>query len=205
MNPLLILSVLAVASVVLKPGALKNSADNPAHSPLVNKLTVASSFSNPKVIKTPVAVLGISDKANWDEDREVGKGKNSVVSQKATEMLIAALLRSGQCEIVNQGDCRYLSNREGGTKEEQLIDSDPCLKGDGPSTAKYVIQGLITDYGYEVITIEFDSDSGEKGDRIKYARARLAIDLRITDARTGEVIKALSLRDELRDVWVEGG
>jgi len=186
MNPLLILAAIVVIATVLKPASLNKSVDNSTYSPAANTSSVESSASNSNVIiekrsnlslplqKTPLFVSGVSDKTNRYEDNGVGEGESRGVSREATEMLIDALLRSGQCEIVNQED-----------------------------SAKYFVRGVITEYGCEVITKEGASGIEGKEDPIKYARARAAIDLRITDAATAEIIKTVSMRDEIIGKWVE--
>lgn len=184
MNPLLILVGIVIMSAVLKPVTLNRSVDNPTHSRLANESTIELSTSNTNAIKTPLVVFELSDRTAWQEDSEV-------VSQKATQMLIGALLRSGQCEIINEGDFQYPP------KEEKATGKDLSSAATGLSEAKYVVQGVITDYGCEVIATGANPDSEEKEDPVNYTRARAAIDLRITDARTAEIIKILSMRDEI--------
>jgi len=195
MNPLLILVGIVIMSAVLKPATLNTSVDNPTHSRLANKSTVELSTSNTNVIKTPLVVFELSDRTAWQEDSE--DRNNRIVSQKATETLITALLRSGQCEVINQADFAYLSNPQKKTTEEEAAEENPSSEKNGLSEARYVVHGVITDYDNEVISIEMDSNSEEKQNSVKYARARAAIDLRITDARTAEIIKILSMRDEI--------
>lgn len=190
MNPLLILVGIVIMSAVLKPATLNTSVDNPTHSRLANKSTVELSTSNTNAIKTPLVVFEVSDRTAWQED-------SKVVSQKVTQMLIGALLRSGQCEIINQADFAYLFNPQKKTTEEKAAGKNPSYERNRLSEAKYVVQGVITDYGCEVIATGANPDSEEKEDPVNYTRARAAIDLRITDARTAEIIKILSMRDEI--------
>lgn len=101
MNLLLILVGILAISVVFKPSALDRS-----------------------LSKTPLVVFELSDRTAWQEDSEV-------VSWKATQMLIGALLRSGQCEIINEGDFQYLP------KEEKAAGKNPSSERNRLSEAKY--------------------------------------------------------------------
>lgn len=217
MNPLLILAAIVVMSTVLNPAVFNTSDDNAVHSGLINKSSVDSSVLKTRVIieelstlpalfrQTPLTVSEMSDETSQHKDKEARETEYKRISQKATEMLVGALLRSGQCEIINQVDFWYLSEPRKETKGGDLAGKNCGSKTNELGKAKYFIRGMITDYGCGVISIETPSESEEKQNSIKYARARAAIDLRITDARTAEITKTLSMRDEIIGQGVESG
>ncbi len=115
-------------TAALKPAALNKSTDNPANSPVSNKSIVASSALNTKIVtevvkkkmsnspvpfqETFLASPQLSDKTPQYKNNEPEKGKNKVASSEASEMPIADTIPSGQCEIGDQGEPPYLSNRE---------------------------------------------------------------------------------------------
>jgi len=139
----------------------------------------------------------MSDEPSQHKDKEARETEHKRIFQKATKMLINALIASEQCEIINQVDFWYPSESRKETKGGYLAGKNSGSKTNKLGKAKYFIRGMITDYGCKLITKETNSDSQEKENPVKYAQARAAIDLRVTDARTAEIIKILSMKDEI--------
>ena len=142
--------------------------------------------------KPAIAVLKIPDKTGGRTDTN-----SSIVSQGATDMLITALKRSRQFTILDRINNNYIS------QEQKLQENNLLASGDNPSLdqltgADYFISGAVTEY-------QVDKKSGGTGLTIaglggskQYAIASTAIDLRVIDSTTGEVVWSRSLRDQIK-------
>jgi len=145
--------------------------------------------------KIPVAVYSIEDKTGkFMENTHVSNSR--VVTQGATEMLITALTRSRQFIVLDRVQFQRVLN------EQNLRIQKRLAKGEGPGIgaltgAKYIIQGAITEYDVDMRTGGIGLKIAGKGGSTQYAKASCAIDLRVTDTTTGEVIWAKSLKKEI--------
>lgn len=141
--------------------------------------------------KPSVAVYNISDKTG--QRQETG---SAVVTQGATDMLITAMARSRQFKVLDRTNLGDFMN------EQQLQNEDRLASGEGPDIgeltgADYVLNGAITEY-------QVDKETGGTGFAIagvggskEKAVASTAIDLRLVDTTTAEVVWARSLKDEI--------
>ncbi|MGP3779483.1 CsgG/HfaB family protein [Halanaerobium saccharolyticum] len=141
--------------------------------------------------KHQVAIYDIKDKTG--QYSEIG---SMVVSQGATEMLITALIRSRQFKVLDRVN---LSNF---MTEQSLVEQDRTTGNDGPATgeltgAHYVIDGAITEYQIDKKTGGLGLVIAGKGGQQEYAVASCAVDLRVTDTTSGEVVWAKSLKKEI--------
>lgn len=141
--------------------------------------------------KIPVAVYSIEDKTGQYTD--LG---STVVSQGATEMLITALMRSRQFTVLDRAKMQNVIS------EQNLQTNNRLATGSSPligllTGARYIIEGAVTEYQVDKDTGGFGLVIGGKGGTTQYARASCAIDLRITDTSTGEVVWAESLKKEI--------
>jgi len=145
--------------------------------------------------KVPIAVYSILDKTGqFKEDGHMSQSR--VVTQGATEMLITALMRSRQFAVLDRVQFQRILN------EQNLGQQKRIVPGEGPKIgaltgADYIIEGAITEYDVDIGTGGLGLKIAGKGGSTKYARASCAIDIRVTDTTTGEVIWAKSLKKEI--------
>lgn len=141
--------------------------------------------------KHKIAIYEIEDKTG-----QYNENGSPIVSQGATEMLITALIRSRQFEVLDRADFSNFMT------EQNLVSNDRVAEGEGPSIgaltgAEYVISGAVTEYQIDKNTGGLGLRIAGKGGQTEYAVASCAIDLRITDTSSGEVVWAKSLKKEI--------
>lgn len=146
------------------------------------------------VHKPAIAVYMIEDKTG--QNKVEGGAVSRVVSQGATEMLISALVRSRQFVVLDRVRFNDV------IQEQNLQTSGRLLPGTGPEIGKmvgadYILSGAVTEYQVDMETGGLGLVIAGKGGSTEYARATTAIDLRLTDVATGEVVWAESLRGEI--------
>jgi len=144
--------------------------------------------------KIPIAIYAITDSTG--QFKADGGASSTVVTQGATEMLITALQRSRQFVVLDRVRFVDLIN------EQNLVASNRVVPGQGPELGaligpKYMISGSITEYQVSKETRGIGLIIGGKGGTQEYAKATVALDLRVTHLSTGEVIWAESLRGEI--------
>ena len=147
--------------------------------------------------KSAIAVFKIVDKTG--ERKATG---SSVVSQGATDMLITALVRSRHFDVLD----RVVDNNI--MQEQDLQKNNLLASGDNPDAnqlkgADYFITGAVTQY-------QVDKKTGGTGIKIaglggssEYAIATTAIDLRLIDSTSGEVVWARSLKEKIKGKKVD--
>ena len=145
--------------------------------------------------KIPVAVYHISDSTGQFKGDRTGVS-SSVVTQGATEMLITALQRSRQFIVLDRARFGDFIN------EQNLVANNRIVEGQGPvigamTGSDYVISGAITEYQVDMYSGGIGLRIAGKGGSQEYARASSAIDLRVTNTTTGEVVWAESLKGEI--------
>jgi len=111
-------------------------------------------------------------------------------------MLITALMRSRQFIVLDRINFQHILN------ELNLKKKDYLARGEGPTPgallgADYIIEGAITEYDVDIKTGGLGLKIAGKGGSTKYAIATSAIDIRVTDTTTGEVVWAKSLKKEI--------
>lgn len=144
--------------------------------------------------KPAIAVYSFEDKTG--QNKVEGGAVSRVVSQGASDMLISALMRSRQFVVLD----RIRFNDV--IQEQNLQTSNRLQSGTGPAIgnltgADYVLTGAITEYQVDKETGGLGLVIAGKGGSTEYARATTAIDLRLIDTSTGEVVWAESLRGEI--------
>ena len=160
--------------------------------PNVTKATqLLAALPEPKT-KPKIAIYSINDKTGQIKD--IG---SSVVTQGATDMMITALQRSRQFIILDRVNFVNLMN------EQNLRSKGRLRQEDGPQIgqmtgADYVLSGAITEYQVDKETSGLGLKIAGLGGSNKYATAATAIDLRLTDTTTGEVVWAVSLKKEIK-------
>ena len=142
--------------------------------------------------KPAIAVYNIADKTG--QRKQTGA---SVVTQGATDMLITALVRSRQFKVLDRSRLGNFMN------EQQLQSKDRLASGEGPEIgeitgADYVIKGAITEYQVDKKTGGLGISIAGMGGSTETAIASTAIDIRLVDTTTGEVVWARSLTDEIK-------
>ncbi len=144
--------------------------------------------------KVGIAVYEIADKTG----QYVGHmgARSSVVSQGATEMVVTALKRSRQFAILDRIRFSDIMN------EKDLKRYDRLAAGEGPQLgeltgADYVLSGAVTEYQVDRDTGGLGLTVAGRGGSVEFARATCAIDLRVTDTTTGEVVWTQSLKGEI--------
>lgn len=141
--------------------------------------------------KHQLAIYGIQDKTGQYSDNG-----SPVVSQGATEMLITALMRSRQFKVLDRANFNDFMT------EQNLVVNERVEENEGPKIgqllgADYVISGAITEYQIDKKTGGLGLRIAGKGGQQEYAVASSAIDLRVTDTSSGEVVWAKSLKKEI--------
>lgn len=144
--------------------------------------------------KPTIAVYSIEDKTG--QNKVESGAVSRVVSQGASEMLVSALMRSRQFVVLD----RIRFNDV--IQEQNLQTSSRLQPGTGPGIgelvgADYILSGAITEYQVDKETGGLGLTIAGKGGSTEYARATTAIDLRLVDTATGEVVWAESLRGEI--------
>ena len=141
--------------------------------------------------KPSIAVYHIGDRTG--QVKELG---SSVVTQGATDMMITALQRSRQFRVLGRVNFSDFMN------EQNLITGDRIAAGEGPtigeiSGADYIIEGSITEYQVDTTSGGIGVSIGGIGGTNEKAVASTAIDLRLLDTTSGEVVWAQSLKGEI--------
>ena len=145
--------------------------------------------------KVPIAIYAVTDSTGQFKGDRTGVS-SSVVTQGATEMLITALNRSRQFVVLERARFGDFMN------EQNLVTNNRIVEGQGPEIgamtgANYVITGAVTEYQVDMYTGGVGLRIAGKGGSQEYARASCAIDLRVVDTTTGEIIWAESLKGEI--------
>lgn len=143
--------------------------------------------------KFAVAIYGIEDRTGQYKE-EANMSNSRAVTQGATEMLVTALMRSKQFRVIDRIEFQQLLNEQNLKLQERV--------NDGPEIgaligADYIIDGAITEYDVDRNTGGVGLKIAGKGVSKEYAKASCAIDMRVTDTSTGEVIWAKSLKKEI--------
>ena len=170
---------------------LENSSGIIASSPNVTAATQLLASLPEREDKPAVAVYSIDDRTG--QYKESG---SAVVTQGATDMMITALKRSRQFKVLDRMNFGDFMN------EQNLKTNDRLSPGQGPSIgqmtgADYVIQGAITEYQVDRNTGGVGLNIGGVGGSKEYARATTAVDLRLVDSSSGEVVWSESLKGEI--------
>ena len=170
---------------------LENSSGIIASSPNVTAATQLLASLPEREDKPAVAVYSIDDRTG--QYKESG---SAVVTQGATDMMITALKRSRQFKVLDRVNFGDFMN------EQNLKTNDRLSPGQGPSIgqmtgADYVIQGAITEYQVDRNTGGVGLNIGGVGGSKEYARATTAVDLRLVDSSSGEVVWSESLKGEI--------
>jgi curli production assembly/transport component CsgG len=141
--------------------------------------------------KPAVAVYIVADRTGKIDD-----DGSAVVTQGATDMMITALKRSRQFKVLDRVNFGDFMN------EQNLKTNDRLAGNEGPGIgemtgADYIIQGAITEYQVDRNTGGIGLNIGGVGGTKEYARATTAVDIRILDSTTGEVVWSESLKGEI--------
>jgi curli production assembly/transport component CsgG len=143
--------------------------------------------------KVRIAVYQLSDKTG--QSKAENGAVSTMVSQGSTEMLITALQRSKQFVVLDRIGLQNIMSEQNLVTSNRIKDDPPEI---GVITgADYIITGAITEY-------QVDAGSGGVGLVIagiggsqRYAVASCAIDIRLTDVSTGEVVYSESHKAEI--------
>jgi curli biogenesis system outer membrane secretion channel CsgG len=144
--------------------------------------------------RIPIAIYAITDSTG--QFKADGGASSTVVTQGSTEMLMTALQRSRQFAILDRVRFGDLMN------EQNLVSTARLAPGQGPALgaltgANHMISGSITEYQVSKETGGIGLVIAGRGGSTEYAKASVALDLRVTDLTTGEVIWADSLQGEI--------
>ena len=141
--------------------------------------------------KIAIAIYKIEDKTG---KRDVTG--STVLTQGATDMMITALHRSGQFKILDRSILANFMN------EQNLITQKRVESGEGAEIgrmlgSKYILTGAITEYQIDKKSGGLGVVIGGKGGQQEYAVASCALDLRVIDTTTAEVVWARSFKKEI--------
>lgn len=141
--------------------------------------------------KPTVAVFSIEDKTGQLKDVN-----SQVVTQGAEDMLITALKRSRQFNVLERIDGNFETELE--LQEGNLLAADTGPEMGEMTGADYIIEGAVTEYQVDFETGGLGLTVAGLGGYTQYAKASTAIDLRVVDTTSGEVVWSRSLRDEIK-------
>ncbi|MGC8717581.1 MAG: CsgG/HfaB family protein [bacterium] len=145
--------------------------------------------------KIPIAVYEVLDKTGqFKEDNNIGNSR--IVTQGATEMLITALVRSHQFAVLDRVQFQHILNEQNLRLQNRLSPGEAAKVG-VLTGAKYIIEGAITEYNVDMVIEGLGLKITGIGASGKNAKASCAIDLRLTDTTSGEVIWAKSFKKEI--------
>jgi len=204
MGPWVILIAILACTTVFKPASLDKPPEKVAAPPVINSPAMNTTEVTEKLMslpvpeeRIPVAVYGLWDKTGQYKDDQLANRKSTVVSQGASEMLITALDRSHQFIILDRVSFKNLLTEQDLRGKKRLAENNPYPEINKLIGAKYIIEGAITEYNCDVITGGTKLAIAGVGGKTKFAQATAAIDLRVTDTTTGEVLKTLSMKDKI--------
>ncbi len=141
--------------------------------------------------KPALAVYSITD--NTGQMKDMG---SSVVTQGATDMLITALQRSRQFQVLDRAGFNDFMNEQNLQTENRLSAGEGPMVGE-MTGADYIIDGSITEYQVDKKTGGIGLSIGGLGGSKEYALATTAIDLRLVETTSGEVVWAESFKGEI--------
>lgn len=170
---------------------LKN-ADNIISSD--NNVTTATQLlaSLPERSEKPhISIYAIEDKTGKRD-----MTGSPVLTQGATDMMITALLRSRQFIILDRS---FLGNF---MNEQSLVLQERTKVGSGVEvgniiSSQYIISGAITEYQIDKSSGGLGISIGGKGGQQEFALASCALDIRLINSSTGEVVWGRSFKKEL--------
>ncbi|MFW6295529.1 MAG: CsgG/HfaB family protein [Halanaerobium sp.] len=141
--------------------------------------------------KHKIAIYEIADKTG--QYSEIG---SNIVSQGATEMLVTALVRSRQFEVLDRVNFNSFMT------EQSLVEQSRTITGQGPIIGEllgsdYLISGAVTEYQIDKKTGALGLIVAGKGGTKEYAVASCAVDLRVTNTTNGKIVWAKSLKKEI--------
>ncbi|MFP4199724.1 MAG: CsgG/HfaB family protein [Halanaerobium sp.] len=170
---------------------MENSSEIMASSPNVTGATQLLASLPEREDKPAVAVYSITDRTG-----QVKNGGSAVVTQGATDMMITALKRSRQFKVLDRINFGDFMN------EQNLQTNERLASGQGPTVgemigADYVIEGAVTEYQVDKSTGGIGLNIGGAGGSKEFARATTAIDVRLVDSTSGEVVWSESLKGEI--------
>jgi len=131
-----------------------------------------------------------------DETGQTDEMGSRVITQGAEDMLITALMRSRQFVVIDRINNNLMT-------EFELKDNNLLAAGEGPelgelSGADYILEGAVTEYQVDKKTEGLGIAIGGIGASKEHAVASTALDLRLVDTTSGEVVWARSLKDEIK-------
>jgi len=141
--------------------------------------------------KAQIAVYNIEDSTG-----QFKTGGSTVVTQGAVDMMITALQRSRQFKVLDRTDFGDFMNEQNLQAENRLADGEGPILGE-MSGADYVLSGAITEYQVDKETGGLGISIAGIGGSKEVARATTALDVRLTDSTTGEVVWSESLKGEI--------
>ena len=138
-----------------------------------------------------IAVYEILDKTG--QYNELGA---PVVTQGATDMMITALMRSRQFRVLGRVNFSNFVNEQSLQIGERLAEGQNPVVGE-LTGADYIMEGAVTEYQVDKKSGGLGIAIGGVGATDQYAVASTAIDLRLLNTTTGEVVWAKSLKREI--------
>lgn len=144
--------------------------------------------------KIPIAIYAILD--NTGQYKADSGASSTVVTQGATEMLITAMQRSRQFTVLERVRFGDLMNEQNLVSNGRIKPGEALELGVLTGT-QYMITGSITEYQVNKETGGIGLVIAGKGGSQEYARASVALDLRVVHLASGEVVWAESLMGEI--------
>ncbi len=191
----LIITILICSSFVVQ--AADKEKQKKVDIPIYNVTDMSSYLKNlPKPInKIAVAVYGINDRTGQYLQKDNGTSNSTAISQGATDMLIGSLVKSGQFVVADRSILNpFMTEQDLKRKKYQSFNSNEPFKLDKLIESRYIITGSITEYGI-IDTGGTRVKINGKGLNGENAIAYAALDLRVVDSETNEVVYTVSLKD----------
>jgi len=191
----LIITILICSSFVVQ--AADKEKQKKVDIPIYNVTDMSSYLKNlPKPInKIAVAVYGINDRTGQYLQKDNGTSNSTAISQGATDMLIGSLVKSGRFVVADRSILNpFMTEQDLKRKKYQSFNSNEPFKLDKLIESRYIITGSITEYGI-IDTGGTRVKINGKGLNGENAIAYAALDLRVVDSETNEVVYTVSLKD----------
>jgi len=148
--------------------------------------------------KIPVAVYQLVDRTGQYLELNDYTSKSTAISQGATDMLINSLVKSGQFTVADRSILNaFMTEQDLMAKKKNGFNGNSAMSIQDILESKYIITGAVTEYGLidtKGTKLKVDGKGFNSDGVIAYA----AIDIRIVDSSTNEVVYTVSLKDSIK-------
>lgn len=202
---LLVLVFLILTTSFFVASAVQASGISNADMPVYNVTAMTDYLKNlpPPKQRVPVAVYQIVDKTGQHLEMKDYSSMSTAVTQGATDMLIHSLIQSGQFKVADRSIFQSIMTEQDLQGKKRLAPGEEHPAINQLMGSKYIITGAVTEYGLTRTggtKLKVDGKGASSENAVAYA----AIDLRVVDSSTNEVVYSVSLRDDIKGTSLGG-